>query len=155
MDGGPLFVKASWQLFPPDQEPLMVAGPYPESWPWRGCKAMTFHRFWVSCRMLRLVIRLLGFLALAMGMAVGVYDGARIIADGAVSLTSLGAALMAAFPRLAAMIEPTAARTLHPLILDPVLVNILLLPAVLVLFAAGTLLLLIGRGQNGLAAGAL
>jgi len=103
--------------------------------------------------MLRLIVRLLGFLALAMAMAVGVYDGARAIADGGVALTSLGAASMAFFPRYFSLIESGVARYLDPLFWDPVLVSVFLLPAVFALFAVGALLLLISRSPDAPAPG--
>jgi hypothetical protein len=98
--------------------------------------------------MLRLVVRIVGFLALASGMAVGVFDGARAIADGLAPLTSVGAALMTISPRHFSMIEPGVARFLHPALWDPVLVSLLMLPAVFVLFLTGTLLLLISRSPH-------
>ncbi|MCA3564774.1 MAG: hypothetical protein IOC90_05615 [Methylocystis sp.] len=99
--------------------------------------------------MLRLVVRLLGYLALALGMAVGVHDGARSIADGGLPFTSLGTLLAAFFPRAFALIESAVGRYLHPLLWDSILMNLLLLPAIFVLFAAGTSLLLIGRTSEG------
>jgi hypothetical protein len=95
--------------------------------------------------MLRILARILGFLALGGGMAAGIYDGAKSIADGGITLTPLGATGFWLFPRQFPVIEPAVTRHIHPLLWDPLLLNLFLLPTVIVLFAAGTALLVAGR----------
>jgi hypothetical protein len=94
--------------------------------------------------MLRIFARLLGFLALGGGLAAGVVDGARLIADEMLEPTPMGSAISWLAPRFSAGIEPFVTRIVHPLMWDPVLVNFLAAPAVLVLFVSGTLLLIAG-----------
>jgi hypothetical protein len=95
--------------------------------------------------MLRILARILGFLALGGGMAAGIYDGAKSIADGGIALTPLGTTGFWLFPRQFPAIEPAVTRHIHPLLWDPLLLNFLMLPTVIVLFAGGTALLLAGR----------
>jgi hypothetical protein len=98
--------------------------------------------------MLRLVTRLLGFLALGAGMAAGVYDGARFIADGKLEPTPLGTTSFWLLPRFFPLIEPGVARHVHPWLWDPLLLNLFLLPTVVVMFVVGTLLLIAGRARH-------
>lgn len=95
--------------------------------------------------MLRTLLRLTGYGVLAAAMAVGLYDGARSVSVSGLEVTPLGAAAFWLFPRQFPILEPAVARHLHPLLWDPVLINFLLLPAVLVLFLLGGLLLVAGR----------
>jgi hypothetical protein len=93
--------------------------------------------------MLRSLARILGFSALAAAMATGVIDGARGLADGAPGLTSLGMSGHWLFPRLFPVMETSIIQHVHPL-----LMNLLLLPTLLVMFAAGTALLIAGRPKQ-------
>jgi hypothetical protein len=95
--------------------------------------------------MLRTLTRWSGMVLLAAAMIVGVIDGARSISIAALDATPLGAAALWLFPRHFPILEPAVTRHLHPLLWDPVLLNILLLPAAAVFFALGGLLLVLGR----------
>jgi hypothetical protein len=95
--------------------------------------------------MLRTFARWIGYALLAAAMALGIIDGARSISMSALDATPLGAALFWLFPRHFPILEPAVTRHLHPILWDPVLINLLFLPAVLVLFALGGLLMLLGR----------
>jgi hypothetical protein len=93
--------------------------------------------------MLRSLARILGFSVLAMAMVTGIIDGARGLADGSPGLTSLGLTGHWLFPRQFAVIETAIIQHVHPL-----LMNLLLLPTLLVLFALGTALLIAGRPKQ-------
>jgi hypothetical protein len=94
---------------------------------------------------LRRLITLLGFAILATAMGLGVIDGARSISASGLEFSSLGAALSWLQPKLFSMLEPAVRRNFHPVIWDPLLLNVFLLPAVPVLFGLGGLLLVLGR----------
>jgi hypothetical protein len=93
--------------------------------------------------MLRSLARILGFAALAAAMVAGVIDGARGLADGAPGLTSLGMSGHWLFPRQFPALETAIIQHVHPL-----LMNLLLLPTLLVMFALGTALLIAGRPKQ-------
>ncbi len=93
--------------------------------------------------MLRSLVRNLGFVALAAAMVVGIIDGARGLADGAPGLTSLAMSGHWLFPRQFPTIEAVIIQHVHPLLL-----NVLLLPTLLVMFAMGTALLIAGRPKH-------
>lgn len=90
--------------------------------------------------MIRFLARVLGFLLVAAGFVGLVVDGTRSIANGAVSFTPLGEVA-----RLFPGIEPFVTRHLHPVLWDPVFLNLFLLPASLLAVALGALLLWLGR----------
>lgn len=98
--------------------------------------------------MLRKIALLLGLVALATGFVVAVLDSTRSIANNAVELTSLGTAGFWLFPKQFILLEPAISRTIHPLVWDPILLNFLLLPTVVVLFVVGTVLLILGGSQR-------
>ena len=102
--------------------------------------------------MLRKCAQLLGWILIATGFCVGVLDGTRSIADNAVELTPLGASGFWLLPKYFAMLEPAITRNIHPLLWDPLLINILLLPTVVVLFVGGTMLLIAGKGKSDVVA---
>ncbi len=95
--------------------------------------------------MFRFLARFLGLALLAAGFVGLVIDGTRSIANNAVSLTPLGEVAFRLFPRSFPLLEPAVTRHVHPFLWDPVLLNLLLLPAGLVAFALGALLLWLGR----------
>jgi hypothetical protein len=95
--------------------------------------------------MLRNLIRLMGFAALIAGFAMGIVDGAKSLAGNGVELTPLGSVLFWVMPKHFPIIEPAITRHVHPFLWDPVLLNLFLLPATIVLFALGALLLLVAR----------
>jgi hypothetical protein len=93
--------------------------------------------------MLRSLARILGFAALAAAMVAGVIDGARGLADGTPGLTSLGMSGHWLFPRQFPALETAIMQHVHPL-----LMNFLMLPTLLVMFALGTALLIAGRPKQ-------
>ncbi len=99
-------------------------------------------------RMLRQLIRLLGFGALALAMVTGVLDGARSLADSSAAMVDLASASAWLLPGHFPLMGPAITRNIHPLLWDPLLVNVLRLPAVLVLFGLGTLFLVLGRPRS-------
>jgi hypothetical protein len=96
---------------------------------------------------LKALARVIGLLLLAGAFAAAVIDGARSIADQRLVLTPMGITLGHAFP---AKIEalPTLARKVHPLLWDPVLLNILYAPTFVDLAVAGLFFMLISRSSD-------
>jgi len=95
--------------------------------------------------MFRFLARLIGFLLVAAGFVGLVVDGTRSIANGAIALMPLGELLFAVFPRTFPIIEPAVTRHIHPFLWDPILLNLFLLPASILAFLLGMLLLWVGR----------
>jgi hypothetical protein len=95
----------------------------------------------------RLLVRAIGLLLLAGAFAAAVTDGARSLADQALTLTSMGAALGTVFPaKMAAL--PALARKIHPLLWDPVLLRILYVPAFVDLAVLGLVFMLISMPRR-------
>lgn len=94
--------------------------------------------------MLRFLIRLLGYLAIAGGFVALVIDGARSIANGALLFTPLGEILLTLLPSRYPLLQPAVERNLHPLLWDPVLLSLMRAPSALVGLALGFLLLWLG-----------
>jgi hypothetical protein len=86
--------------------------------------------------MLRFFIRMVGLIALAGAFALAVMDGARSIANDALLLTPLGAALArlapAKFQQLPALVSK-----IHPKLWDPALLDLLYIPTFIVLAVVG------------------
>jgi hypothetical protein len=87
--------------------------------------------------MKRFILSALAFLGFAAGFGLAILDGARSIAGNAIDLTPLGKTLFQLLPRHFPMIEPAITRHVHPLLWDPLLLNVFLLPTFLVCFAVG------------------
>ena len=94
--------------------------------------------------MFRFLLRVLGFLILAAGFVGLVIDGTRSIANSQVILTPMGELAFSLFPRSFPLLEPAVTR-LSPVLWDPVVRTLLLLPASVAGFALGALLLWLGR----------
>jgi hypothetical protein len=94
---------------------------------------------------IRFLFRLLGYMAMGGGFVLLVLDGARSIANQAVSLTPFGELAYRAFGEKYLLLQPAIERHVHPLLWDPVVLNLTLLPAFAVALTAGFLFLLIGR----------
>jgi hypothetical protein len=77
---------------------------------------------------IRLFLRVLGLALLAGAFAACVIDGARSIADEQWSFTQVGNAAYWAFPNKFPLLEPLIKRQIHPLLWDPILLHILMLP---------------------------
>ena len=94
--------------------------------------------------MLRLFFRLVGLLLLAGAFAALIVDGTRSVAAARIALLPLGRAVSAVAPD--AFVKLQAATETHlPLLWDPVLVTVLLLPTWVVLGAIGLLLMTLTR----------
>jgi hypothetical protein len=94
---------------------------------------------------IRFLFRLLGYLAVGGGFVVLVLDGARSIANQSISPTPFGELAFRALGERYLLLQPAIERHLHPLLWDPVVLNLTLLPAFAVALALGFLFLLIGR----------
>ncbi|TVR09329.1 MAG: hypothetical protein EA385_07310 [Salinarimonadaceae bacterium] len=97
--------------------------------------------------MLRFVLRLAGFLLVAAAFVGLVADGVRTIANAQFTFTPLGQVLFRLFPDHFPVLEPAITRHVHPLLWDPVVLNLMLAPASVVGFALGALLLWLGRAR--------
>lgn len=94
--------------------------------------------------MVRFLLRLVGYVLVAAGFVVLVIDGARSIANSALQLTALGATLASMLHERYQDIQPAIERNLHPLLWDPVVLNLLRMPAALAALLLGFLLLRLG-----------
>ncbi|GLK54350.1 hypothetical protein JOD31_001517 [Methylopila capsulata] len=95
--------------------------------------------------MIRFLIRLLGFLVLAAGFVALVVDGARAIASGVVTLTSLEASWATLAPESLAGAKAAAGGSAAASIAEPVVTFLLSAPTFAVLVALGVALMLLGR----------
>jgi hypothetical protein len=86
-----------------------------------------------------------GLLLAAAGFVGLVIDGTRSIANNQVTFTPLGELAFTLFPRSFPLIEPAVTRHVHPFLWDPVLLKFFLLPASVIGFALGALLLWLGQ----------
>ena len=89
--------------------------------------------------MLRFLIRVAGFLALAGAFVLAVEDGARSLANGALSWTPLGASLAWLAPQKFKALSAMASG-LSPKLWDPVLIHVLWLPTSAALLILGAVL---------------
>jgi hypothetical protein len=96
-------------------------------------------------RMIRFAVRLLGYMAVGGGFVALVLDGARSIANQAIAIMPLGEMGLRVLGERYLQIQPAVERNLHPLLWDPVLLNLTLLPSFAVVLALGFLLLWLGR----------
>ena len=94
--------------------------------------------------MLRLLVRFIGLLSLAGGFAALIVDGTRSIAAGIVTQMALGQTLKWIAPAKFDLIKPTVQR-LHPLLWDPILVDLLKVPTWAILAICGFMLIYAGR----------
>jgi hypothetical protein len=95
--------------------------------------------------MVRFLLRLASLLLLAAAFAAVVIDGARSIAAGAVSLTSFGEAATLVFPSKFPVLQAALQSRLPPWAWNPAAVDLLRLPAWLVLAVLGLILLRLAR----------
>jgi hypothetical protein len=89
----------------------------------------------------RLLFRILGLVLLAGAFAACVIDGARSIADDHFSFTPLGSTAYWLLPTKFPLLQTFVERQIHPLLWDPILLNILKTPTWAVLAVLGALLL--------------
>jgi hypothetical protein len=94
--------------------------------------------------LIRIFIRILGLALLAGAFAAGVIDGARSIAADQLSLTPMGATAYWAFPNKFPLLQ-SFVEHINPLLWNPVLLHILMLPTWLVLGILGLGLMYVTR----------
>jgi hypothetical protein len=86
---------------------------------------------------IRLLVRIVGLALLALAFASAVIDGAASIAANQLSITPIGRPLYLLFPDKFPLVQSFVERQVHPLLWDPVLVDILMLPTWLELAVIG------------------
>ncbi|POR53084.1 hypothetical protein [Bosea psychrotolerans] len=94
--------------------------------------------------MVRFLLRLLGYVLIPAGFVSLVIDGARSIANSALQFTPLSATLSALLGERYQALQPAIERNLHPLLWDPVLLNLMRSPTALAALLLGFLLLRLG-----------
>jgi hypothetical protein len=94
--------------------------------------------------MVRFLLRLLGYVLIAAGFVSLVIDGARSIANSALQFTPLSATLSTLLGERYQSLQPAIERNLHPLLWDPVLLNLMRSPTALAALLLGFLLLRLG-----------
>lgn len=97
---------------------------------------------------MRFLFRFVGYLLLAGGFVSLVIDGARSIANSALLLTPLGETLFTMLGLRYLLFQPFIERRIHPLLWDPVLLNLTLLPTALVALVLGFLLVRLGTPRE-------
>jgi hypothetical protein len=97
--------------------------------------------------MLRFLCRALGLLLLAIGFVGLVVDGTRSIANNAVVFSSIGEVAAALFKENYAGFQPAVER-IHPVLWDPVMRNLTLVPASILTFVIGAILLWLGQKRR-------
>lgn len=95
-------------------------------------------------RMIRFLVRFLGYGLVAAGFVSLVIDGARSIANSAPVITPLAETLATLLRERYALIQPAIERNIHPLLWDPVLLWLTLAPTALVALGLGFLLVRLG-----------
>ena len=95
--------------------------------------------------MFRFFLRLIGLALVAAGFVAVVIDGTRSIANNALSFTSLGEVAFAVFKERYLLLQPAIEHRVHPLLWDPVVLNLTLAPASLVALVLGVFFLWLGR----------
>ena len=95
--------------------------------------------------MFRFLARTLGLFLIAAGFVGLVIDGTRSIANGTVMFVPLGEVAYRVLGERYLLLQPAIERHLHPALWDPVVLNFTLLPASVVGFVIGALLLWLGQ----------
>src|SRR5688500_10480462 len=95
--------------------------------------------------MVRFLARIAGLLLVAAGFVGLVVDATRSLANSRTSFTSLGDLAAILFPRSFPLLKPAIAGQVHPFLWDPILLNLFLLPASVLSFVIGALLLWLGQ----------
>jgi len=94
--------------------------------------------------MLRFLFRFLAMVSLAVAVVMAVLDATRTVAASALVMTPLGQSWLAVSPETLAATQRFIEATLHPLLWDPVVVNILKVPGFAVFGALALILYMIG-----------
>jgi hypothetical protein len=95
--------------------------------------------------MLRFIARAFGLILIAAGFVGIVIDGTRSIANGAVMFTPLGEVAFRVFGERYLLLQPAIERHIHPLLWDPIVLNLTLLPGSVLAFLLGVVLLWLGQ----------
>ena len=95
--------------------------------------------------MFRFLARVLGLFLIAARFVLLVIDGTRSIANGALTFTALGEVGYRLFGERYLLLQPAIERHVHPLLWDPVVLNLTLAPAALFALVIGAILLWLGR----------
>ncbi|MGE3246988.1 MAG: hypothetical protein AB7F96_16025 [Beijerinckiaceae bacterium] len=98
--------------------------------------------------MFRFIIRTIGIILLAGGFAALIVDGTRSIAVSKVTVTTFGQTAAAVFPKAFPLLKPAVEQNIHPLLWDPFLRALFLLPAFLVVAVLGLLLIWLARRRR-------
>ena len=97
---------------------------------------------------LRFLVRMLGYLLVAGGFVALLTDGARSIANSVLRLTPLGETSLTFLGERFRQLQPAVERDLHPLLWDPILVNLLQLPTAAAGLLFGFVLLWLGAAPK-------
>jgi hypothetical protein len=95
--------------------------------------------------MIRFLLRSVGVLIAAGGFVALVIDGMKSLANSAPVLTSLGQIGFQLFGDRYIQLQPMVERNIHPLLWDPVLLNLMQLPASAIGLVLGFFLLWCGQ----------
>jgi hypothetical protein len=98
--------------------------------------------------MVRGILRAVGFVLLAGGFVAAVMDGARSIAASSLALMPTGEALFRLLGERYLLLQPGIERHIHPLLWDPIVLNLTLLPLSAVLLGLAFLFLWLGRRRR-------
>ena len=98
--------------------------------------------------MLRFLVRSAGLLLVAAAFVGLVIDATRSIANSQASFTPLGELALTLFPKNFPLLGPAVTQSVHPFLWDPILVNLFLLPASVVGFVIGAVLLWVGQKRE-------
>ncbi len=98
--------------------------------------------------MFRFLFRLIGLALVAGGFVQLVVDGSRSIANSALTWTPLGESLFLLLRERYLLLQPAIERHIHPLVWDPVVLNLTLVPTCIVAILLGLLLIRLGRSRE-------
>ncbi|MGL4441863.1 MAG: hypothetical protein ACRCUE_21655 [Bosea sp. (in: a-proteobacteria)] len=95
--------------------------------------------------MIKTLLRFLAFLLVAAGFVAAIMDGARSLANSTLEYARIGSTLTRLFGDRINQLQPAIERNVHPLLWDPVLVTLLLLPTSVLLLVTGLACYRLGR----------
>ncbi len=102
---------------------------------------------------MRVLLRLAGFVVVAMAFLLVMLDGTRSIGGGTLVYTSVSEVWRMAHPRSLQMLQPLIEQAKIPYLWDPATLWVLLAPAALVLLVLGLLLVRLGRAREEVSIG--
>lgn len=102
--------------------------------------------------MIKSLFRILAFLLIAAGFVAAIMDGARSLANSTLDYARVGTTAMRLLGERFSQLQPAIERNIHPLLWDPVMITLLMLPTSVVLLVLGLLFYRIGR-RSGSAIG--